>query len=186
MKITADTILFFDLDGTLVDTNLANFLAYKQAILTVTNSDYGLTFNPDKRFNRNNLKNAVPNLSENELERIITAKEQYYNNFLPETNLIKPIADFLFKFSKTNKTVMVTNCRQDRAIETLNYHGLTDKFTKIFCREFSPNGEKINKFQTAITVLGVPPNTVVAFENEETEISDAIKAGIVIINPEIA
>jgi beta-phosphoglucomutase-like phosphatase (HAD superfamily) len=182
-KITSDTVLFFDMDGTLVDTNLANFHSYKKAIISVTKSNHDLTYNSDKRFNRSSLKSAVPNLTENEYDKIIQAKETYYNDFLHETKLNPEIADILFRFSKTNKTVLVTNCRKDRAIKTLKHFGLDDKFSYIFCREFDDNGNKINKFQNAILKLGVPPSLVIAFENEEIEIADAQKAGISIINP---
>src|SRR5690606_14668217 len=116
-KITTDTVLFFDMDGTLIDTDLANFLSYKKAIVSITKLDNNLAYNPDKRFNRSNLKNAVPNLTETEYERIIQKKEEYYNDFLHETKLKTKIADILFKYSKTNKTVLVTNCRKDRAID---------------------------------------------------------------------
>ena len=111
--ITADLILFFDMDGTLIDTDLANFLSYKKAINLVTKSDNNLTYNPDKRFNRSNLKNAVPNLTESEYEKIIQEKEEYYNDFIHETKLKTEIADILIKYSKTNKTILVTNCRKD-------------------------------------------------------------------------
>lgn len=176
--ITVDSILFFDMDGTLIDTDLANFLSYKKAINSVIKSDHNLTYNPDKRFSRSNLNNAVPNLTESEYERIIQEKEEYYNDFIHETKLNTEIANILFKYSKTNKTVLVTNCRKDRAMTTLKYFGLDDKFSNIFCREFDDNGNKINKFQNAILKLGVPPNFVIAFENEESEIADAQKAGI--------
>ena len=184
-KVTTDTVLFFDLDGTLIETNLANFHSYKKAIQSVTKTEHELTYNPDKRFNRNNLKNVVPNLSETEYERIIQEKEECYKDFLHEAKINTEIADILSKYSKTNKTVLVTNCRKDRALTTLNHFKLIDKFSDIFCREFGNNDEKINKFQNAISRLRVPPNLVIAFENEETEIADAKQAGIKIINPEI-
>lgn len=182
-KITPDSILFFDMDGTLIDTDLANFLSYKKAINSVTKSDNNLTYNPDKRFNRSNLKNAVPNLTESEYDKIIQEKEEYYNDFIHETKLNTEIADILFKYSRTNKTVLVTNCRKDRAMTTLKHFEIEDKFSHIFCREFG-NNRKINKFQNAISKMSVPPNLIVAFENEETEIDDAKKAGIQTINPQ--
>ena len=183
IKIMSDTVFFFDMDGTLVDTNLANFLSYKKAIISVTKSNHELIYNSEKRFNRTSLKMAVPNLSEIQYEKIIQEKESYYNDFLHETKLNPEIANILFRYSKTHKTVLVTNCRKDRAITTLKHFGLYDKFSNIFYREFDDSGKKINKFLNAILKLGVPPNLVIAFENEEIEITDAQKAGILIINP---
>lgn len=176
--IKTDTVLFFDMDGTLIDTNFANFLSYEKAIHSITKSTYYLKYNPDKRFNRNSLKTAIPNLSEAEYDNIIQAKEEYYKDFLPETILNKAVVEILFKYSKSNKTILVTNCRQDRATVTIDYHGLADQFSNFFFRAFHENGEPINKFGNAISKLGVPPESVIAFENEEKEIEDAFQAGI--------
>ena len=110
--------------------------------------------------------------------KIIQKKEIYYGDFLAETKLNVEIADVLFKYSKTNQCFLVTNCRKDRALTTLNYFSLTEKFTKIFCREFDDNDKKINKFQKTLSILGVTPNIVIVFENEGTEISEAIQSGI--------
>lgn len=177
-KITVETVLFFDMDGTLIATNLANFLSYKKAILSVTKSDHDLTYYPNNRFNRNILKVAVPNLREIEYERIIQEKEEYYSDLMHETKLNTETFKILEKYSKTNKSVLVTNCRKDRAMTTLKHFGLVRHFSSILCREFGDKDRKINKFQNAISKLGVPPSLVIAFENEEIEIEDAKNAGI--------
>jgi len=181
--ITNDTILFFDMDGTLINTDYANFLSYKKAIHSVTNNGLELSYNPKVRFNRSFLKIALPNSNPTDYEKITQMKEEYYIDFLSETKLNEVIVEILFKYSKTNRTFLVTNCRKDRAFMTLNHFGLTDKFDKIFYRQFSDNNEKVNKFQNAISELGVPPNLVVAFEYEDIEIAHAKEAGIQIINP---
>ena len=182
-EIKTDSILFFDMDGTLVDTNYANFLSYKKAIEFVKKSDFNITYNPEQRFNRSLLKIAIPNLTKTELEMIVKEKEKYYNDFLPETQLNNKIIEILIKYCTSNKTVLVTNCRENRALATLNYHGLTDKFSDFFFRQFKESKKKINKFQNAILNLGISANLVIAFENEVTEIADAQSAGILIINP---
>ena len=176
-KITDETILFFDMDGTIVDTNLANFLSYSKAIQSVTNSDYGLSYKPNNRFNRSKLKNVVSNLSEADYKKIIQKKEEIYTDFLQEIKLNKVIVDILYKHSKANKTFLVTNCRKDRVFNTLNHFGLTNEFDDIFFRVFD-NDKKINKYKNAITQLDISPEVVIIFENEKAEINDAVIAGV--------
>ena len=69
--ITTEKILFFDMDGTLVDTNLANFSAYKKAVDSVLQTDTNLVYNPEIRFNRSVLKASFPLLTDKELEKVI-------------------------------------------------------------------------------------------------------------------
>ncbi len=182
LNITENDILFFDMDGTLVDTDFANFLSYKKAIQSFIQSENEIEFNPNERFNRASLKIAVPNLKETDYEKIIQKKEENYKEHLSETKLNKSVADILLKYSKTNKTVLVTNCRENRALMTLNFHNLTDKFSSIFFRNISTNGQRINKYKNAISSLSLSAQTVIVFENERPEIEDAIQAGISIEN----
>ena len=132
------------------------------------------------------LKGNFPHLTDKELEKVIQIKESLYDEFLNVTTLIDENVEVLLKYSKSNKTCLVTNCRKDRALKTLNHFGLIDKFTNVFYRIFNDNNKKVNKFENALSILGVPPNIVIAFENEEIEIADAKSAGITIINPVIA
>jgi beta-phosphoglucomutase len=177
-EITADTVLFFDMDETLIDTNIANFLSYKKAIQTFIQADLDLEYNPEQRFNRGVLKKTIPNLSDEIYHNIIQEKERLYQDYLPEMKLNKNVADILLKYSTINKTVLVTNCRKDRALLTLNHFELTDKFNSIFFRNINDNETKENKFKNAITSLDISPDSIIVFENEKEEIADAIEAGI--------
>jgi len=181
-KIKSDSNLLFDMDGTLVDTNFANFLSYKNALHSVIKLENEIQYNPNERFNRATLKRISPNLTEAEYEKIIQLKEENYKEHLSKTKLNKSVADILIRYSKTNKTVLVTNCREHRALVTLNYHNLTNKFSNLFFRQISDNENRINKFKNAISRLSLSAQMIVVFENEQQEIEDAIHAGISINN----
>ncbi|SHN21489.1 Beta-phosphoglucomutase, HAD superfamily [Cyclobacterium lianum] len=173
-----EVVLLFDMDGTLIDTDLANFSSYKNAIESVIKLDQKLEFNPNERFNRTTLKTVVSNLTENQYQKIIELKEENYKDFLPKTKLNNKVANILTKFQNTNRTVLVTNCRKDRAITTLNYHNLFDKFNDLLFRKSSDSESRTNKYKNAISSLSLSAQTVIAFENEKQEIDDAIDAGI--------
>tara|TARA_B100000949_G_C14255379_1_gene440206 strand:- start:671 stop:1264 length:594 start_codon:yes stop_codon:yes gene_type:complete len=176
-KISADTILFFDMDGTLVHTDLANFLSYRKAIQTVLDEGVGLTYDPSQRFNRSSLLKILPDLSETDYRKIIKVKENCYNDFIQDTELNTTAVELLEKYSKTNQTILVTNCRKDRALLILGHYGLLETFSHTFFRELGDK-KKVNKYVTVISRLGIPANSVVAFENEQSEIEDALIAGI--------
>lgn len=182
LEINTNTVLLFDMDGTLVDTDFANFLSYKNAIKLVIDHEEKIQYNFNKRFNRSTLKSILPKLNESEFEKIIEIKEKNYKDYLIHTKLNKTIADILLQYSKSNSTILVTNCREDRALATLDYYNLTDKFSKLLFRQISSSGERINKYKNAISSLNLATQSVMVFENENKEIEDAIMAGIPINN----
>jgi FMN phosphatase YigB (HAD superfamily) len=181
-KISNNTVLFFDLDGTLVDTDYANFLSYKCAIEKIIGKSVLLEFDPNIRFNRTILKTKFPNFDSNILAKIIQAKEILYQDFLPKMQIIPHTTDILLKYTEPNKTVLVSNCRANRVTEILNYYNITDKFNHIFCRQSFDDKTRSNKYSNALANLNIFPQSVIVFENEKNEIHDAIKAGIPIRN----
>jgi phosphoglycolate phosphatase-like HAD superfamily hydrolase len=164
-KINSKTVLFFDLDGTLVDTNLSNFLSYQQAIQNVTKTDRIVALS-DERFNRTAIKILFPDLNEKEYEEIIFQKEKNYIKQLHRTKVNNLVKDLLSRYHSTNRTILVTHCREERAVQTLNYHNLTNKFSDLFFRQTSENGIKINKYENAIKKLNLKKDNIVIFENE--------------------
>ncbi|MBA9077988.1 HAD hydrolase-like protein [Rufibacter quisquiliarum] len=181
-KVKPNSILFFDLDGTLVDTNFANYLSYKKALQSVLHKDCTFPYNPDQRFNRSLLKTTFINITEDEYRNIVYQKEKNYIEYLPKTELNKSLTNILKHFSRTNSIVLVTNCRKDRALMILNHYELTKLFIRLFFRIENVNNKKVNKYHNAIMNLNVSPDSVIAFENEYSEVNDAINAGIPINN----
>lgn len=182
LNINSDTVLFFDMDGTLIETDFANFLSYQEAIQSVMQNDLEIQFVPNERFNRSTLNRLLPNLTEERLEEIIKQKEINYSNYLSQTKLNKAVSDILIQYSKTNKTVLVTNCRKDRAVLTLEYHKLIDEFNHLFFKQIDDKENRVNKYKNAINNLNLSAQIVVAFENEKVEVEDAKIAGIPITN----
>jgi FMN phosphatase YigB (HAD superfamily) len=165
------------MDETLVETNFANFLSYKSAIQKSLGIVFAIPYNPNQRFTRETLKETFPDISSVTTDKIVHLKNQYFNDHLSLTSLIKPSVDILKKFAPTNKTILVTNCREERAISTLQYHALNHLFSFMFFHQEKDNG-KNNKFEYALSSLNISAVSVIVFENDPKEIEAALFCGI--------
>ena len=175
--------LFFDLDGTLCDTNEANYLAYKKAL-----KDCGYVLSR-KDFKRSIGLRAdkfipllFPDISLDKVNRIRELKADYY---LDMTEVLKPnkhIIDFFLMMKPDHITVLVTTASKNNAQPVLKKVGLTDMFN------FTVYGDDVDNpkpdpeaYSLALALSGLRPDEVIAFEDSESGILSAVKAGIKVI-----
>jgi FMN phosphatase YigB (HAD superfamily) len=174
--ITSKTILLFDLDGTLIDTDKANFLAYKSAIFKITNIEIEDIYK--ERINRTLLKDILIDTSDELISKIVLFKEKIYSEYLSHTTLIIENYRLLLKHSNTNKIYLVTNCRKNRALQLLDYHNIISYFTDFIFRDENIENKYLNKYETATRQLDLNKKDILIYENEIVEIEKAIKIGI--------
>ena len=176
-KVINKHLLIFDLDGTLVNTDEVNLLAYKDAIQKITNLDLALLYEDDKRFTRGKLYSIIPNLQSQEYEKIIEMKNSAYKKYLHESKVNKFFLKIIDEFSQTNKIVLATNSHKDRANMILRYHGLINLFDNIFYKE--DYKKQRSKFEHVFSRLGVTdPSLVLVFEDDANEILKAKLLGV--------
>ena len=174
--INSSEYAFFDMDGTLVETDYANFLAYQQAINMVTNQDIALSFNPKSRFAQHTIGQLNLNLSDFQHQRISQLKKCLYPKYLSKTFVNSDVVTQFINLSVSKTVIVVTNAHSQRARQTMSHHGL-DKFVNhMLCAD--DRDEMKNKYQHAIDTFGASPSLITVFENEDKEILNALRAGI--------
>lgn len=178
IEISSKFIILCDLDGTLIDTDYANYLSYMHAIEDVTRRKHDLQFNSRKRFTREVLREKIPYLTNHQYNTIVSLKTNYYNKYLPKTNVNTSLAKFIRKYSRTNETVLVTSCREKRAIGTLRHHNLLGYFSQLICREVLSESGLSNKYLNAVNLLSANPMACIVCENDISDINNAMLAGV--------
>jgi len=143
--VTNKTYLIFDLDGTLIDTDEANFLSYQEAIKNIKNIDLKSIYNSSERFTREKLNLVIPNLTVQEFKKIVELKTNIFQKNLKYTVLNTPIFQIIDKFSKTNKIILATSSHKIKADLLLNRYDLFNLFDKRYYKESYINQN--NKYQ---------------------------------------
>ena len=72
IEIARKIIILCDMDGTLINTDYANYLSYRCAIEVVVCRNHDLQFNPEKRLNREGLKEKFPQLTDDQYKIFIS------------------------------------------------------------------------------------------------------------------
>lgn len=162
----------FDLDNTLIETNLANNKSYKEAIRQV--ADVNIEISPTQRFTREKLSSSLKDLSKEKLSEIINLKEKLYTRYMNVSVLNKDLYTLLrILYTGDNETILLTNSREKRAKELCSYYNLSNYFSSQYFFEDSPQ----NKYQI-LSQKGYDLKHIVLFENDPIAIRAAIENGI--------
>lgn len=164
----------FDLDNTLIYSDLANNFSYKEAVRNILNEDLNITAG---RITRNDLKTMFPNLTTLQMSNIVHEKEKKYKTYFNMTILNTALVMILKYLSENNKrTILLTYSGKNRAEQLLKYHGIDNLFAEKYYKE---DYGKNTKYKFATDVLAINSHNLVLFENETESLNDAVNNGII-------
>lgn len=161
-------VILTDLDGTLIDTDQANNLAYRKAI------DSYMPYMEVPVVKRIT-KEVIDKYCTNEVlaEKIQKEKIGYNSQFLDYTYLNKELINFLISNKNTTKVCLVTKASPERVIQLLDHHNCAKLFDRIFfCKHID------NKYQHALNEINICSKKVLVFEDDLNEVFHANEAGI--------
>ncbi len=179
--------MFFDLDGTLCDTDEANFLAYKRAF-----KDEGFNFSKQE-FNSVNGQRAdkfipivVPGISNQQVLAIRKRKAKYYPEYMSITKPNNQLIAFLNLIRTSHTTVLLTTAKRINAEHVIRQSQLTGCFDlMIFGDEVENPKPNPEVYLTALKKTGLKPAEVIAFEDSSSGINAAVSAGLKVIKVEL-
>lgn len=169
-KVQDAEILVVDLDGTLIDTNQANLLAYQAATLEVMGEALPEHAICCERLTRNRLREALPDLPADLLDAIVQRKEVLYPYFLHTTQLNISLYQLL-EACQDKVLVLATNARQARAEQLLHQHHLHH----LFAERYYQDEAQPNKFKQIFSRF--KDKEIIIFDNETAQASLALAAG---------
>ena len=174
--------LLFDLDGTILYTAEANFLAYNSALAEFGEMISRTQFeNLLGRDSREFLSETFPSLIWDQIQLIRKIKQERYPRFFSEVY----VNEFLIELIKTNndKTIcLVTNGKSKNTLEILEHFRIKNHFHHIITGDFVKVGKPNSAiYLKALEIINLRADQALAFEDSPEGISSATKAGIKVV-----
>jgi beta-phosphoglucomutase-like phosphatase (HAD superfamily) len=175
--------LLFDLDGTLVDTREANFLAYRDAFaehgFELTAEQFATTWGRDSR---DFIPDLLPGIGQEGVDRIRSAKSRLYAEQLHRTTGNDALIAFLRLVAPTHRTALVSTAKSRNGRQILDTHGLTPLFdVVVWGDEVTRSKPDPEGYLKALELLDADPARSLAFEDSETGRAAALAAGLTVL-----
>lgn len=169
----------FDLDGTLVDTERANYEAYRLAYLEVGielseeayRSTFGLRFDAMSRI-------VAPTLTAEQTERVRLAKQRYYPASFKYLFLNHALVEFLKMVSQQTPAALATTGSRNNVTAVLDHFDLAHLFAhRIFGEDVTQGKPHPECYAKAIALFGVSAQECLVFEDSTVGMAAASAAG---------
>lgn len=173
--------LFFDLDGTLVNTYEADFLAYRDAIKDAVGSTIGRDefMSTNGMEMKDKLKRLTPTITPEQINFIAAGKKKYYPKYLHTTVPNKALIEFLADLTEHHITILVTTAKQQNAKAVLAAHKIADYFDYAVYGDDVENAKPHpESYLKALAMANLKADEVLAFEDSKSGIDAAHAAGI--------
>lgn len=177
--------LFFDLDGTLVNTHESNASAYYQAIVDVlgeqrVNRDALYAEIAGGKNCRDFLRTLISDIDDGTIDAIARRKAQLYPDHLDASELNEDLVHFIREEKDAGTVItLVTTAKRTNALNVLRYHGIEDLFDfMVFGDDVDALKPAPDIYLRALQVSGIDHPYAEAFEDSAAGIQAASNAGI--------
>lgn len=178
--------LFFDLDGTLVDTLSSNVASYDQAIRCVLGEKIDVCDGLEREIGLGKSSNAflkelIPGITDEQMRAVRSKKADFYPHHLADSVLNGDLVDFIKRKRADGDSliVLVTTAKERNAMNVLKHHGIQDLFDRMVfgdgIKHLKPNPEI---YLAALALVGANAEDSEAFEDTDAGIKAAEGAGI--------
>lgn len=165
-------IFVFDLDNTLIMTDEANNMAYADAVQMIVGLRPQIAMST--RYTRNDLRTSYPQLSDDQFDKIVQAKQGLFGSYIDKTILNLNLTKILRTLSQNgNETILLTCCHRKRAIQLCKHYHIHQYFSHHYYYEDCQNDK-----YTFLKNEGFDLQSVVLFENDLLSSEEAIGKGI--------
>lgn len=181
-------LLIFDLDGTIIDSEEANYKAYKNA-LAEADVELSKDFFIKNCFNGQHYKDflplLMPNASDEQIEKVHDRKQEIYISNMKNISVNPIIKDIIIEFKNKKKLALATTAGAIAVENVLKAIQLENVFDLILTgndvKKKKPNPEVFIK---CLEHFNIEPHQTVIFEDSDIGIEAANKTGSWIIKIE--